>query len=513
MARSFRHFEGFLGPGSLKSKGPGPLDRRRGRPAVPSGVPTLPLGPGEGIPVSEIRLDYTNAMEAAVGPRHGLSDALLSSLEGASLEHLESVQARRGKDLRWMDLPYQDEVIDSILSFTASVRGQFENVCVLGIGGSALGPIALHSALNSPYHNLQPPAGTPRLFVLDNVDPDWIGEFLDSIAPEKTLYVCISKSGGTAETMSQFLIFRQALIERLGEKQHRDHLVVTTDVEKGVLREIVRRESYASFVVPDGVGGRFSVLSPVGLVPAALVGIDVRGLLQGAAAMDERCRRADYLENPALVHAALQFLMHTERNKPMAVCFSYSHRLRDMADWYAQLLAESIGKRKSLGGEDVFRGPTPIRAVGVTDQHSQVQLYVEGPFDKWFTLLSVDEPDHSVMIPTAYEDLEGVHYLGGRTLKELFQAERDGTRIALTEANRPNVTLSMEKVNAHAIGQMIQLLELSVAIQGEHYQVDAFDQPGVEAGKVAAYALMGRAGYEARRAEIEAASAGTARIV
>ena len=185
----------------------------------------------------------------------------------------------------------------------------------------------------------------------------------------------------------------------------------------------------------------------------------------------------------------------------------------DLADWYAQLLAESIGKRKSRAGEDVFVGPTPIRAVGVTDQHSQVQLYVEGPKDKWFTLLSVDQPDHAVEIPHAYSDREGVAYLGGRTLRELFQAERDGTRIALTEANRPNVTLSLEKVDAHALGQLIYMFELSVALMGEHYDVDAFDQPGVEAGKVAAYALMGRAGFEARRAEIEASTPKNPRVI
>ena len=152
--------------------------------------------------------------------------------------------------------------------------------------------------------------------------------------------------------------------------------------------------------------------------------------------------------------------------------------------------------------------------MGVTDQHSQVQLYSGGPFDKWFTFLSVDEPDHAVPIPAAFPDLEGAAYLGGRSLKELFRAERDGTRIALTEAGRPNATIAMEKVDAHAIGQLIFLLELSVAVMGEHYDVNAFDQPGVEAGKQAAYALMGRKGYEEERRRIEAAAAGgTRRIV
>jgi glucose-6-phosphate isomerase len=349
--------------------------------------------------------------------------------------------------------------------------------------------------------------------VLDNIDPDLVGEFQDQFDPAETLFNVISKSGGTAETMSQFLVFRDHLIERVGKDAHVEHVVVTTDAEHGVLREIVRREGYRSFVVPDGVGGRFSVLSPVGLFSSALVGIDIVGLQKGAAAMDERASEAPFLENPVLLHAAIQHLLHTQKQKSIAVTFSYSSRLKDVADWYAQLLGESLGKRATRSGREVFTGPTPVRAVGVTDQHSQVQLYVEGPFDKWFTLLAVDQPDHAVLIPRAFSDLEGVAYLGGHSLTDLFQAERDGTRIALTEAQRPNATLMLEQVDAHTIGQLIYLFELSVAVQGEHYDVDAFDQPGVEAGKVAAYALMGRAGYAGRRAEIEASTPRSPRVV
>jgi glucose-6-phosphate isomerase len=205
--------------------------------------------------------------------------------------------------------------------------------------------------------------------------------------------------------------------------------------------------------------------------------------------------------------------MQAKKHKPISVTFAYSQRLVMLADWYAQLLAESIGKRRARDGRDVFAGPTPVRALGVTDQHSQVQLYVEGPFDKWFTLLAVDESDHAVEIPSAYDDLEAVRYLGGRTLADLFRAERDGTRIALTEAKRPNVTFQFPAVDPHSVGQFVQCLEISVAVMGEHYGVDAFDQPGVEAGKIAAYALMGRAGFEKRRAEIQAAAPRDRRVV
>ena len=462
--------------------------------------------------MSQVRFDYTNVLSSAVG-EHGLTEVELARLEKPSLAALAAVNARRTQDLCWLGLPYRDQVRAEIKAYAESVRGRFTSVCVLGIGGSALGNTALSTALNGPFHNLMPPAGKPRLFVLDNIDPEWIGPFLETVDPTRTVFNVISKSGTTAETMSQFLILREQLIKRLGEKAHRDHIVVTTDEKKGVLREIVKRDGYRSFVVPDGVGGRFSVLSEVGLVSSALVGIDIEALHAGAAAMDERCKAQKLLENPALLHAAIQFLLHTKRALPMAVMFSYSHRLRDLADWYAQLLAESLGKKLSRKGKVVHKGPTPIRAVGVTDQHSQVQLYTEGPHDKWFTLLAVGEPATDVKIPAAYPDMEGVHYLGGRTLGELFAAEREGTRIALTEAGRPNAMFTLDRVEAHTVGQLMYLLELSVAVMGEHYDIDAFDQPGVEAGKMAAYALMGRAGYEKRRAEIEAATRGQKHVL
>jgi glucose-6-phosphate isomerase len=468
--------------------------------------------------VDRLTLDYTHVLEAAVGPDHGLTANDLGGISAQAEAGMKAVQARRSKDLRWMDLPHQDAVQQDVLDYAASMQplfasGQLENVVVLGIGGSALGNRALHAALSSPFHDISPPAGLPRLFVLDNVDPDLVGEFLDTVDVSKCLFNVISKSGSTAETMSQFLVLRKRLIDAVGEEEHTRHIVVTTDAEKGVLRPIVDAEGYASFIVPDGVGGRFSVLSPVGLVSSALVGIDIAGLLAGAAAMDERCRDAAFAENPALVYAAIQALMQQKKGKPMAVTFAYSQRLASLSDWYAQLLAESIGKRKSRSGADVFAGPTPISAVGVTDQHSQSQLYMEGPFDKWFTLLSVERADHTVVIPKQYADHDALSYLGGRTMNELFAAEREGTRIALTDAGRPSCTIQFPSVTAHAVGQYLYLMELSVAVMGELYDVDAFDQPGVEAGKVAAYALMGRAGFEERRAEIEAASATETRTV
>ena len=290
------------------------------------------------------------------------------------------MHARRTKDLRWLDLPYREAVVRSILDYAASVRGRFENVCVLGIGGSALGITALQTALNGPFHNLQPPKGVPRLFVLDNIDPEWIGPFLETLDPSRTVFDVISKSGTTAETMSQFLILRAELVRRLGERGHREHVLITTDESKGVLRAVVEREGYRSFTVPEGVGGRFSVLSEVGLVSSALVGVDIEALLAGAAATDTRCKTRKFAENPALLHAAIQFALHTKHALPLSVTFAYSHRLRDVSDWTrGSWRSRSASARARARSAGAVRPRS--RAVGVTDQHSQVQLY-RGPFDR-----------------------------------------------------------------------------------------------------------------------------------
>ncbi len=280
--------------------------------------------------MDKIRLDTSNVMAAAIGPEQGLSEEQLMAQSVPAARALEAVLARREKDLRWLELPWARRETEEILAYAQSVAGRFDNVVVLGIGGSALGNTALFTALASPYHNDDPPGDLPRLFVLDNVDPDLVGEWIEHFDPARTLFNVISKSGGTAETMSQFLIFRELLVQALGEEEHKQHLVVTTDADKGILREIVDREGYQSFVVPDGVGGRFSVLSPVGLLSSALVGLDIVGLQSGAAAMGDLCKDAPFSENPALLYAATQWLMQDAKQKPISVTFSYSNRLKNL---------------------------------------------------------------------------------------------------------------------------------------------------------------------------------------
>jgi glucose-6-phosphate isomerase len=454
-----------------------------------------------------IRFDFNNAMPEAIGDEHGIREDEINGLAARVRQAHEGLRRRRqAGDLAWMELPYAGDVVRDVLGYVDSVAGRFDNFVVLGIGGSALGNIALNSALGHPYHNLLPPAqrqGRPRLFVLDNVDPDHLAGFLSVVDLDRTLFNVITKSGSTAETMAQFLIVRRLLHERVGPSQV-DRIVCTTDPREGDLRKIADAEGYRSFTIPPGVGGRFSVLSPVGLLSAAITGVDITGLLAGAAYADGICNEADVWRNPAYMNAALHHVAYG-RGRPLSVMMPYAQSLRDVADWYCQLWAESLGKARGLDGQLVNVGPTPIKALGVTDQHSQVQLYVEGRHDKLINFLTVGKFKHEIAIPAGYPDSGGIGYLGGHTLNELMQVEREGTAVALTEAHRPNVTFTLPEINAFTVGQLLYMLEMQTAMAGELFKINTYDQPGVEGGKIAAFALMGRPGYEKRRQEIAAA--------
>ncbi len=461
-----------------------------------------------------IILDYTNMLAEQVGPKDGISDKQLKKMEARAAEaHWSVVERRRAGKLPFMDLPYM-KYAGPIVKFAGDAAKKFDNFVVLGIGGSALGAIAVQSALNSPFYNLldKKDRKFPRFFVEDNVDPERIGAMLDLLDPKKTLFNVITKSGSTAETMSAYMIARDILIKKLGAKGFAKNVVVTTDASKGLLRDIVNKECLTSFEVTDGVGGRFSVLTPVGLLPAAMAGIDIKGLLAGAAAMDKRCASGVMNTNPALMGAVLQYLADTEKGKTIQVMMPYSNALKDIADWFRQLWAESLGKKFALDGKSVVHtGQTPVKALGATDQHSQVQLYNEGPNNKTITFLRVEKFRRTVKIPVAYKNVPDLAYLGGREVGELLNAEQLATEIAVTAAKRPNSTILVPEITPGTVGQIIFMLELETVYAGSFYGIDPFDQPGVEQGKIATYALMGRPGYEKKRAEIEKAASATSR--
>jgi glucose-6-phosphate isomerase len=443
-----------------------------------------------------ISIDFTNMFAArGLAERDWDRAGEFFALAGADVERQHA-----GGTLGFLDLPGDRALLAQSTEFAARARGRFDDVVVLGIGGSALGPIALRTALRPAGWNILPPArrsGFPRLHVLDNVDPRSIGALLDLLPLERTLFVVVSKSGGTAETMAQYLVVRARLDAAVGMRT-RDHLVLVTDPAKGALRALARAEGIAAVDIPPNVGGRFSVLSPVGLLPAALVGIDAAGLLRGAQAMAQRCRGQELARNPAGVFATLQWLADTRAGKPIQVLMPYADALRDFAAWWVQLWAESLGKVRP-GGESV--GPTPLPALGATDQHSQVQLFMEGPADKTVAFLAVAQGDGDLEIPRLHGDIPELAYLGGHTLGELLDIERRATAGALARKGRPNMTMTLERVDAEHIGELIMLLELATAYAGSLYGVNAFDQPGVELGKQFTYGMLGRADAEAARRE------------
>ena len=453
-----------------------------------------------------IILNYRSMLAEALGTETGIDNSEIDSLRDAFIStRADLLNRRESGDLPFWNLPLDSDMISSINRYVEEKREQFDDFVLLGIGGSALGPIAMHTALNHPQHNLleRNLRNGCRFFCPDNVDPDLVGGVLDVVDPAKTLFNVVSKSGGTAETVAQFMVVLDLLKKKLGNNW-RNHLVLTTDPERGLLRRFAREEGVKAFPIDPGVGGRFSILTPVGLLPAAMTGIDVEALCAGAASVRERCFNAVLEQNPPAMIAALLYLAQTRKKLPIHVVFAYSNRLYPVADWFRQIWAESLGKRFDLEGKEVFTGPTPVKAIGATDQHSQVQLYVEGPRDKATLFLGVKQFNRKVGIPGGNLHADETSYLENTDMGQLLNAERRATAYALTKAQRPNMTLELDLIDPAHIGALLYLFEAATLYAGGYYHVNPLDQPGVEAGKLATYALMGRSGFEREREEIEA---------
>lgn len=451
-----------------------------------------------------ISLDYTNMMADAIGSEFGLCDEDIAKFSDQTKDIHRHIQDRRENgELPFFDLPKGLDVVNDVMTLAKDIQVSFDNLVVLGIGGSALGTTAIFNAL-CYGHNLkskQQRGGMPRLYVLDNVDPDGFSAHLDLCDPKKTCFLVISKSGTTVETTSQFLIARQWVEESVGNL-YREHFIMITDPETGVLRKLVDSEGFRSCAIPAGVGGRFSVFTPVSLLPLACVGVDISRLLKGAAEFSGCVCHDDLQNNPAYLNAVLQYLVY-QKGLKTSVLMPYSDRLKDVADWYRQLWAESLGKKFTTDGLVCHVGPTPANALGTTDQHSQVQLYMEGPFDKVVTFVAVDEFDCHLPFPE-YGASEEMSYLAGHSMGELIRVEREATAAALVKNQRSNCTIHIPKVTAESVGALIYLFEVQTLFAGYLFDVNPLDQPGVEEGKLFTYALMGRSGYEAKADEFTA---------
>ena len=443
-----------------------------------------------------IRFNAQNVMSNAVGD-YGLAPSDFDPKIAGDVVNAFRSRVDSG-EVGFPNLPLDTNTIKSIEKYASSMRGDFESVLVLGIGGSALGPYALDTAMRGPHPVQTLGKKQPGLFVMDNVDPGFVSAFLEKLNPKKTFVVVIAKSGGTAETISTFMIVHEWLVKAVGGKKTAQRIAAVTDAHKGDLLAIAQQEKYKLFFVPAEVGGRFSVFTPVGLLPAALIGLDIRKMMQGAGDANAVAWSRKFDENPAVQSAMVHHGLDTKRGKKVEIVFAYSAYLWGAAFWYRQLWAESLGKRIDRRGMVVNTGQTPVAALGVTDQHSQVQLYVEGPHDKMLTFWAVERDREDIKIPSnkSFTKFDAATYLQGKKLSQLFHSERVATEAALTEAGRPNCRWTMPKVDEYHIGAFFQLLEFQTAFCGELYGINAFDQPGVELAKKITNGLMGRKGYE-----------------
>lgn len=465
-----------------------------------------------------VEIDVNHLMADTLGERYGISSQVLDAYGDAAKKAFHAVKKSRGTGwLGWTELPYnQNEIVEDIIKTATEISQQFDAFVVLGIGGSALGPIAVHQALKHLRYNegTREQRGHPRFYVEDNIDPERMQALLDVIDVKTTCFNIITKSGATAETMSQYLIISDLLKKQVGDGWQR-HIIATTDSEKGNLVKLAKKEGFKLFYIPSSVGGRFSELSPVGLLAAAVCGIDIRTMLGGAKCMDERCESDDLWKNPALMQAVIQVVAMEEMGINIQVMMPYADSLKYMADWFCQLWAESLGKNVTRKGMAVNVGQTPVKALGVTDQHSQLQLYTEGPYDKIVTFLRVLKFRNQVGIPEGCEEFPDVAFLGGKSLNQLIEAEYQGTRYALLRAGRMSQTITLPVVNEHTIGQLLYFFQLVTAYAGELLDIDAFNQPGVEESKIASYAELGHTGekYQSKQQEMAAQPAANPKYI
>ncbi len=460
----------------------------------------------------DIGLDIGGAVSPPLPPGRGVTARELARTASEGDRVLARL-ATAGAPSGFLTLPRRARVFDDIArSARRWRRAGVRDLIQVGIGGSSLGAECVFRALAHPAHNLLPEARRkgPRLHFLDNVDPDRIHGLLEAVDLRHSLIHVVSKSGGTVETAAGFQLLREALREALPksrrERALRDHVVATTGA--GQLREFCLEEDIEMIDFPTDIGGRFSVFTASGLFAPAVLGLDIAGLVQGARRMANRLARDRAADNLACVAASVAFVLGASKGMSTQVFFPYADALEPLARWMVQLTAESLGKadpagtgRRSAAGV----GSTPIPARGTTDQHSQVQLFVEGPADKLVVFVTAARSGREIRLPTALPEADPARYLAGVPLGELLRAEQAGTAIALSEAERPTLCWRLPQLHPYTLGQLLLAWEAQTAVHAALLGVDAYDQPGVEAGKVAAFALIGRDGFETQRARIERA--------
>ncbi|HLD44074.1 MAG TPA: glucose-6-phosphate isomerase [bacterium] len=446
----------------------------------------------------KITLDLNNLFRPAIAS--GLPS--LSGLEAPfSSAHQAITALKQTGQLPFSSLPEDSITLENVLTAAQQYRG-VQNVVVLGIGGSALGTTSIYHALYGAQANLMRgrDADTPRLFVVDHVEPQTLTELFDLIKNDRNIFIVISKSGNTSETLAQYL-----LVKKYFGPDSLKNMFFITDPHKGFLHDLVVKHNYPSLPVPAGVGGRFSIFTPVGLFPLALCGVDIKVLLEGARHMELECRQSLLAQNPAGLIALATHSLQEQRLLTQVVMLPYADRLRYFSDWFAQLWGESLGKRFTVGGQEVFTGSTPIKSVGVTDQHSQLQLYLEGPKDKIIYFVEVGHFAQPGRLSDDRHDNDQIDFLAGKSLETLMASEKAATEECLRENNRPNATIKLSEINEFQLGQLYQLFMNVIPYLGTLLNINAFDQPAVERIKQFTFGLLDRKGFEAYKDKLKTA--------
>ncbi len=431
---------------------------------------------------SFISVDFSNVMADNIGSEHGITERELNTLKNGSSSTISKCRKMFENDeIGFMKLPHDSYALEEVEALAKKHKRRWENLVVIGIGGSSLGITMIFDALCHPYHNFLDSElrnFAPRLFVIDNIDPEALTGLKTVINPEKTLIVIITKSGETIETWANYFQY----LSIFNYDHHAEQVIAITDSDTGFLRKFSRVHNWQVLPIPRDVGGRFSILTPVGLFAASMMNLDIKRLIAGARDMHERCLLTDFDNNPALQLASISWHLLKNKKKTISVMMPYSNALRSFTDWYRQLWAESLGKQTNISGSTVFAGQTPVQALGATDQHSQIQLYREGPNDKLITLIKVQSfrfggPMHKAPAKTPLEHLRFLD------TSDVLNIELAVTRQVLTESKRPNLTITMPAVNPYYLGQLIYLYELTAIFTGIKLNINPMNQPGIEASK------------------------------
>lgn len=423
---------------------------------------------------------------------------VFDALEAPATEAVSNLNSGRGagSDFHgWVKLPSSipADLVERINTTAQRLRSECDYVVCVGIGGSYLGAKAVIEALSDPFANMGSANQTRVVFAGQNISEDYMASLTKLLKDKKFGIIVISKSGTTTEPAIAFRLLREQLENQAGKDIAKRRIVAITDKEKGALRTLADQEGYDTFVIPDNVGGRFSVLTPVGLLPIAVAGFDIQKLVDGAKAMENTTLHPG-AENPAETYARLRNALY-KGGRDIEILVNFDPKLHYMAEWWKQLFGESEGK----DGKGIF----PAAADFTTDLHSMGQLIQDGKRNFFETVLSVEETHDHVVIPTDAADMDGLNYLAGRRMSDVNKMAELGTRLAHVEGGVPNIRITMPMISEYSLGQLIYFFEKACGISGYLLGVNPFDQPGVEAYKKNMFALLGKPGYEAESKAIK----------